>query len=160
VYSVKLYFHQKTKAMGLIYSEIELINGDDLALVRRHVIGEEEVRHITVKALVDTGAINLCINEDIQEIMQFPEIEIKTFQMATGELRKLQVVENVVLKFQNRRTNCTALVLPGSSEVLLGAIPMEDMDVWIDPRRQEMVVNPESPDVAVLSLKGVRPVKS
>lgn len=76
--------------------------------------------------------------------------------MATGELRELQVVENVAVKFKNRRINCTALILLGDSEVLLGAIPMEDMDVWIDPRRQEMVVNPESLDAAIGTLKGIR----
>lgn len=135
--------------MGLIHASIELINGDDLAMVRRHIMGEDEIRYMHVNALVDSGAINLCINESIQEILQFPIVEKKTFQMATGELRELQVVENVVVKFQNRCTNCTALILPGDSEVLLGAIPMEDMDVWIDPRRQEMVVNPSSPDSAI-----------
>ncbi len=144
--------------MGLIHATIELINGDDLALVRRHLMGEEEIKSMYVNALVDSGAINLCINETIQEFMQFPILERKTFQMATGELRELDVVENVVLKFKNRRTNCTALILPGDSEVLLGAIPMEDMDVWIDPRRQEMVVNPESPDMAMATLKGIRNV--
>ncbi len=42
--------------MGLIYAEIELINGDDLALVRRNIIDKDEVKHMWVTALVDTGA--------------------------------------------------------------------------------------------------------
>ena len=45
------------------------------------------------------------------------------------------------------------MVLPGSSEPLLGAIPMEEMDVLIPPLRQELVVNPDHPDMAVFSLK-------
>lgn len=150
---------KKKSEMGLIYPEIELINGDDLVMVRRHKMEENEVRGMQVKSLVGTGTINLCINEEIQEKIQFREVGKRAFKMVTGEMRQLQVVENVVLKFKNRRTNCTALVLPASSEVLLGAIPMEDMDVWIDPRRQEMVVNPESPDVAVLSLKSINSAK-
>jgi hypothetical protein len=43
--------------------------------------------------------------------------------------------------------------LPGDSEPLLGAIPLESMDVIIHPLRQELMVNPESPDVAMTKLK-------
>lgn len=52
--------------MGLIHTTIELINGDDMEMVRRHVMSEDEVRYMHVNALVDSGAINLCINESIQ----------------------------------------------------------------------------------------------
>jgi hypothetical protein len=40
------------------------------------------------------------------------------------------------------------------AEPLLGAIPMEEMDVIIHPLRQEMMVNPEHPYYAQLKLKG------
>jgi len=53
-----------------------------------------------------------------------------------------------------RKAICTAFVLPGDSEPLLGAIPMEEMDVLIHPKRQELVVNPEHPNYAVLKMKG------
>ena len=50
--------------MGLIYAEIELINGEDLVLARRNFIGEDEIKYMTVKMLVDTGSIYMCINEN------------------------------------------------------------------------------------------------
>ena len=53
--------------MGLIYAEVELVNADDVALAKRSIIGEEEIKHMRVKMLVDSGAYNLCINENIQE---------------------------------------------------------------------------------------------
>jgi hypothetical protein len=43
--------------------------------------------------------------------------------------------------------------LPGDSEPLLGAIPIEEMDVLIHPMRQELIVNPEHPNYAVLKMK-------
>ena len=58
----------------------------------------------------------------------------------------------VVVKFANRMAICSAFVLPGDSEPLLGIIPMEEMDVMIHPFRQELIVNPEHPDYAVLRL--------
>ena len=68
--------------MGLIYAEITLINGEDMALARRHVIGEEEIKKITINAMVDSGALNLSINEVIQEQLQFPVLEKRKAETA------------------------------------------------------------------------------
>ena len=45
------------------------------------------------------------------------------------------------------------MVLPGNSEVLLGAVPLEELDVVILPSEQRLAVNPASPDIAKKSLK-------
>jgi hypothetical protein len=63
------------------------------------------------------------------------------------------VVGPIEVRFKNRDTVCNALVLPGDSEPLLGAIPMEEMDVLIHPLRQELIVNPEHPNYAQLKMK-------
>ena len=139
--------------MGLVYAEIELINGDDLALSRRNIIGEEEVKRMRVTALVDTGSYMLCINENIQEQLQLPVVETRKAQMANGNIVECEVVAPVEIKFKNRRSTQSAMVLPGDSEPLLGAIPLEDMDVLIHPLRQELIVNPDHPYFAQMKLK-------
>jgi hypothetical protein len=73
--------------------------------------------------------------------------------MADGSILSCDVVSPVELKFKNRRTVCSAMVLPGDSEPLLGAIPLEDMDVLIHPLRQELIVNPDHPYFAQMKLK-------
>jgi clan AA aspartic protease len=139
--------------MGLTYADIELINGDDLVFARRNMIGEEEIRRLNVEMLVDTGALMLCINESIQEQLQFPVVEKRKAETADGRIVECDVVSNVEVRFRNRQTTCRAMVLPGSSEPLLGAIPLEDMDVLIHPQRQELIVNPEHPYFAQMKLK-------
>ena len=139
--------------MGLVYAEIILINGEDLILAKRHIIGDDEIKKMTVSALVDTGAYMLCINENIQEQLQLPVLEKRKGQMADGSVNEYDVVGPVELKFRNRRTMCNAMVLPGDNEVLLGAIPFEDMDVLIHPQRQELIVNPDHPYFAQIKLK-------
>lgn len=141
--------------MRQIYADIEIINNDDLAFARRKVIGEEEVRRMNVNALVDTGAYLLCINEEIQQQMQFPVVEKRKGQLANGQIEEFDVVSSVELRFKNRRTICNAMVLPSDSEILLGVIPLEDMDVLIDPLRQELIVNPDHPYFAQMKLKGI-----
>ena len=139
--------------MGTIYAEIELINSEDLALARRNIIGDEEVKRMPVNMLVDTGAYNLCINETIQEQLSLPFIEKRKAQLANGHVEEYDIVGPVVVKFKNRRTVCNAVVLQGDNEPLLGAIPLEDMDVLIHPLRQELIVNPDHPYFAQMKLK-------
>lgn len=58
--------------MGLIYAAVELINSLDIELARRHIIGAEEIRQVSLRILVDTGSYRLAINENIQAILQLP----------------------------------------------------------------------------------------
>jgi clan AA aspartic protease len=139
--------------MGLVYAEIELTNSEDIALANRHIIGEEEVKHMKVNMLVDSGAYNLCINENIQEQLQLPFVEKRKAQLANGSIEEYDMVGPIQVKFKNRNTVCYAMVLSGDSEPLLGAIPLEDMDVVIHPLRQELLVNPEHPYFAQMKLK-------
>ena len=139
--------------MGLVYAEIKLINGGDLEMARRHIIGEEEVKEMYVNMLVDSGAYMLAINKNIQEQLQLPVVEKRKAQLADGSIQEYDVVGPVEVRFKNRQSTCRAMVLPGDNEPLLGSIPMEDMDVLIHPLRQELIVNPEHPYFAQMKLK-------
>ena len=139
--------------MGLIYAEIELINGEDLVLARRNFIGEDEIKSIRVNMPVDTGGIYMCINENIQEQLKLPVLEQRKGQLANGSIVEYNVVGPIEVKFKNRRCSVNAMVLPGDNEPLLGAIPLEDMDVLVHPYRQELVVNPDHPYFAQMKLK-------
>lgn len=139
--------------MGLTYADIELINANDVALAQRHFIGQEEVKRIPLNILVDTGAYNLCINETIQAQLGLSLVEKRKGQLANGSIAEYDFVGPVIVKFENRQTVCNALVLQGDNEPLLGAIPLEDMDVLIHPIRQELIVNPEHPYFAQMKLK-------
>ncbi len=134
-------------------AEIELITGDDLALSRRHIIGEEEGKRMRVTALVGTGSYMLCINENIQEQLQLAVVETRKAQLANGNIVECEVVAPVELRFKNRATTCRAMVLPGDSKPHLGAMPLEDMDVILHPLRQELIVNPDHPYFAQMKLK-------
>ena len=74
-------------------------------------------------------------------------------QLADSRVIEYDNVGPVSIRFANRKATCNAFVLPGDSEPLLGAISMEEMDVLIHSQRQEMIVNPEHPNYAVLKMK-------
>ncbi|MFI5131213.1 MAG: hypothetical protein ACHQFX_14520 [Chitinophagales bacterium] len=144
---------KKRLIMGVVYADITLINGGDIEMAKRHIIGEEEIKQMTVKMLVDIGAYMMGINQTIQEQLNLSFIEKRKVVLADGAVKEFDVVGPIMVKFKNRTAICAALVLEGNNESLLGAIPLEEMDVIIHPQRQELIVNPEHPDYALLSMK-------
>ena len=139
--------------MGLVYADIELVSGDDLVLHRHGFLKEDKIKRLQVSALVDSGAYMLVINERIKDQLGLAVIETQVFRLANESEIRADVVGPVEIRFENRSTTVRAAVLPGDVEVLLGSIPMEDMDVVIDPKRQRLMVNPESPYIATKPLK-------
>ena len=95
----------------------------------------------------------LCISDTIREQLQLPFIDKRKGYMADGSVVECDVVGPLLVKFKNRNASCNAMVLKGESEVLLGPIPLEEMDVLIHPQRQELIVNPDHPYFAQLMLK-------
>lgn len=139
--------------MGLVYAELDLSNGGDVYLNRQGLPDENEIKKVNVTALVDGGAYMLSINETIKTQLDLPVIEKQFVTLADESLIEVKIVGPVEVRFENRRTSVDAVVLPGDAKVLLGAIPMEDMDVLVDQRQRKLVVNPKHPYVANKYLK-------
>ncbi|MBC7784333.1 MAG: aspartyl protease family protein [Burkholderiales bacterium] len=99
-----------------------------------------------VEALADTGAVHLCIPETVQLRLRLEANQTKTVTLADGSQRQVPYVGPVEVRFKNRTGYVGALVM--GDTVLLGAIPMEDMDLVVLPLEQRVDVNPRSPDIA------------
>ena len=97
-------------------------------------------------ALADSGAVHLCIPEHIQIQLKLEAIDNKEVTLADGSKKLVPYVGPIEIRFKNRVGFAGALVM--GDQVLLGAIPMEDMDLIIIPKSRTLDVNPESPNVA------------
>jgi clan AA aspartic protease len=126
--------------MGLAYADVKLSN-------------EWRRLSLNVKALVDTGALFLCIPESVAVQLGYDLTEVRRRQatLADGSTRTVPVVPAVLLEFENRWYSGEAMVI--GDEPLIGCIPMEAMDVIVEPRTQRMMVNPAHPNVAVTHVK-------
>lgn len=121
--------------MGLIYADIKLSNPYSPELIP-----------LQVKTLVDTVALFLCIPEHIAIQLKLKEFEKREVTIADGSKKLVPYVGPVKINFENRMCFTGALVLGES--VLLGAIPIEDMDLVIHPAQLKMIVNPANPNIA------------
>ena len=132
--------------MGYIYADIELTNEDDVALSQRGYLPKEEIKRVTCRALVDTGAWGLVINEDVQKQLNLRLIERRTVKLADETLVEVDIAGPIEVRFEDRSTIANAVVLPDTSEVLLGAYPLQGLDAFIDAKRERLLVHPDSLD--------------
>ena len=121
--------------MGLVYANIVLSNP---------VL--KEIKPIEVLSLVDTGATYLCIPQHIANQLEVSELQKREVVLANGSSHLVPYVGPIKIEFDNRMCFVGAMVL--GDQCLLGAIPMEDMDLVIQPKLLKLSVNPSSPNTA------------
>jgi clan AA aspartic protease len=106
---------------------------------------QPELQPLEVEALADSGALHLCIPTHVQLQLGLEAIASKEVSLADGKRQVVPYVGPVELHFKNRIGFAGALVM--GDEVLLGSIPMEDMDLVLLPKTWTLDVNPESPNL-------------
>ena len=125
--------------MGIVYTEITLKNSGDVMRAEDGDRKEEDIRQLTVRALVDTGAWTLVISEDISDKLGLRVRGAYRGRLANGVKAESKIAGPVEIWWKDRSANCDVLVLPGARNVLLGAIPMEAMDLIVNPKGEEVV---------------------
>ena len=139
--------------MGHVYADITILNSFDVTAAKKGLIAEGDIKKLTVNVMVDSGAMTLTINDDIAKQLGLEVQDRARVVLADGSRRECDFVGPVDIRFENRMASCSALVLPGADEILLGVIPLEAMDVIIDPLSQQLVVHPDRPDLAQMKVK-------
>ena len=125
--------------MGLVYAEIDLTNEDDLALNRHGYLPDEKVRRVRCRALVDTGAYDLVLNEEIRNQLGLFVVERNQVTLADERMVHVDMVGPIHVQFEDRDTTVKAVLMPSTSVVLLGAMPMQALRVYVDPVSERLV---------------------
>jgi clan AA aspartic protease len=121
--------------MGLITAMLTLANPK-----------RTDITPIEAAALVDTGSVYLVIPDHVRLQLQLDQQGTKEITLADGSHRVIPYVGPIETRFKNRVAYVGAIVM--GDEILLGAIPMEDMDLVLLPSRRSADVNPQSPNIA------------
>jgi clan AA aspartic protease len=126
--------------MGITYAEIGIEN-----LFQK--------RRMTTKALVDSGSVFLTVPEHIAVQLGFDTTEVgkREVVLADGSRKAVPMIGPLRVYFSDRYCDLSALVL--GDEPLIGAVPMEMMDLVLNPASQTLSVNPASPFVPVALAK-------
>ena len=124
--------------MGETRVDITLKNICDEARFKEGLISDKDIRSVEVRALVDTGAVSIVINEDICQKLGLQIEEMRFATLAGGSKVNCKITDGVRICWKNRNAICQAVVLP-EGEPLLGVIPLEFMDLIVDPVGEQLV---------------------
>ena len=127
--------------MGYINVNVKLANSGDVELAQRGLMPVTDVRQCDVPVVVDTGAINLCLTEEVAGRLGLRVLRMQEARLANDSMLTVKIVGPVEVEYGDRSTTVRAMVLPGATENLLGVIPMEDMDLVAVPSEQRLVPN-------------------
>ena len=122
--------------MSVVCTEITLINETDTVCAEDGLIKQHEIRQMTVPAIVDTGAWTIVINEETREKLGLRYKGYGEATLADGQKEVHKMAGPIEIKWKSRRFTCDALVIPDAPDILLGAIPLEGMDLTINPKRE------------------------
>ena len=129
--------------MGRFSVDVELASYEDLALVRRGVMSPEQVRRLTVRGFVDTGAATLVVPERVARQLDLPVTGQTRVRYADGRRADREMVGGIYLTYGGRSDVFSAIVEPDRDSALIGAIVLEALDLIPDCRNQ--VLTPRDP---------------
>ena len=133
-------------------AKLKLENLGDSAAVARGLLPASEVRRLEIEALVDTGATTLVIPADVAASLGLRETHRRKAKLADGSIVEVPVVTDLYIEILGRGMACDALLMPAGSTPLIGQIPLEGLDLVVDPKSREVTVNPASPDTPLYDL--------
>lgn len=139
--------------MGLTYAIVELTNQYDEYKNEEGLLPFNDIRRWSGEFMIDKGAIRMAINEEIKEKLGLKKGIMMNVALADGSIKQAELVGGMRVRFGNRTCYTDAFVLPDATEPLLGAIPLEGMDLVVIPSENKLEYNPKHPDGALFSLK-------
>ncbi len=125
--------------VGRFSVELNVTNHEDVVLAEAGFLPKEQVRRARIFGVVDTGASRLLLPASIVTALGLPEAGQVTVRFADGRRESKTVVRDVELEIQGRSSVFTAVVEPGRTDALIGAIVLEELDFVPDCPRQALL---------------------
>jgi clan AA aspartic protease len=140
--------------VGKVVEKLKLVNPRDREAAEAGTLPPDQVRTVTIDALVDTGATMLSLPEDVVDKLGLPIAGTRRVKYADGRSRDVPWVGGIWIELVGRGTFCNALVERVGAPPLIGQIPLEELDLIVDPKSRSLSVNPLSPDAPMMESVG------
>jgi len=126
--------------MGITYAEIEVEN-------------PFQKRRMQIRGLVDSGSVFFTVPQHIAVQLGFDVTEVASREivLADSSRKTVPMIGPLRVYFADRYCDLSALVM--GDEPLIGAVPMEMMDLVLHPATQTLSINPDSPFIPVALAK-------
>lgn len=139
--------------MGEVKVKILLQNDGDIFAAKAGYIKEENIREIKAKGLVDSGAVMLFIPQDMAEVLGLEILRRVVVSYADDRKEERPVAGRIRITIGDRFMITECIVGPPLSEVLIGQVVLEELDLIVDCTNNKLSPRPESPYLPLLKVK-------
>jgi clan AA aspartic protease len=145
--------HLKPGTMEEIKEKIKLYNGVQYGMQLTGDLPEEKVSTHDMEAIVDTGAVMLALPQDVVDKLGLIELRTIVVRYADERREELPICGPVFMEIAERSMYTECIVLPPTSQALIGQTVLETLDLLADCQNQKLIPRPESPIYPMLNLK-------
>lgn len=138
--------------MGKVIVTAKLTNRDDLILAEHGYISENEIHSLEVEGIIDTGAVLVSLPQKIVDELRLKESEKRKVRYANGDVVEKSIAGGLLIEIQGRTSETRCIIEPNSSTVLIGQIPLEEMDWMVHPQKQILVSGHEGFDQGLIEM--------
>ncbi|MCB1193428.1 MAG: clan AA aspartic protease [Leptospiraceae bacterium] len=138
--------------MGKVIEKVKLINYDDVSACKRGYVSKEEIRFLETDAIIDTGSVMSSLPRKIVEqlgLLIEPENQVRLVY-ADGRKESVPKANGLTIIMFGRNWTGECICQENSDHVIIGQIPLEQMDLVVDCNKQAVYPNPENPDQVTL----------
>jgi predicted aspartyl protease len=121
------------RSMGEVREKIRVINLREFGQEADGFIKESQIHQAELTVTVDTGAMGLVLGEKTRELLGLKIIDDSEATLAGGTKQPCKIAETVLLHWKDRYSSINPIILSGREETLMGVIPLEDMDLIVNP---------------------------
>lgn len=142
----------KETEMGRVIVKAKLTNYDDMVRSQAGGVPPEQIRSVEKDALVDTGATLLVLPADVAQQLGLSIIRQVNVTYADGRKESRGMARGVVIEIIGRDALVDAVVEAPGAKLLIGQVPLEVMDLIVDPKTGTVGPRPESPDTPLIEI--------
>ena len=136
--------------MGEISVDFELENPIDRGILERGLGEQSSVRRTRVQGIVNTGAIMLVLPQNVVERLGLQIQATVVVRDADDRREERPMAGPVTVRIGDRSTRTDCVVGPLLSEVLIGQVILEALDLIADSTNRTLT--PRTPDYPLLNL--------
>ena len=137
--------------MGKVIETVKVRNLFDTGKCDEGLIREDQIRHVELNAVVDTGAAYLCLPPDSVKELGLRLSHSRSVVTANGNVER-RIFHGAEITIQDRTIEMQIMENDRTTPPLIGYLVLQAMDFVVESRSERIMGNPEHDGKWVIDL--------
>jgi predicted aspartyl protease len=112
----------------------------------------DTTKWIEAEAVIDIGATMLVLPQNLVDELGLRKIREATVKYANNQRQRKSVYAGLLVEIKGRVGSFDVLAEEEGTELLVGQIVLEELDLVVEPRTRTLIPNPRSPEMPMVEI--------